>query len=190
MSTLINTDVKGFPIISSNGEPTLLGYIGRTELRYVLDKVRKLEDIPPETPCSFFSEAMDHQHPDFPGLASGPALGIEEEIPTALFRATASNSGVKFWPWVNQTPLTVSPRLPLEIVMQMFKRMGPRVILVEDHGVLVGLVTVKDVLRFTALEKPDEPSWHERGGLHGMLEEAWVWATNVMHNLVLWLIRR
>ena len=34
--TLSSTDVKGFPIISSDGEPTLLGYIGRTELRYVL----------------------------------------------------------------------------------------------------------------------------------------------------------
>jgi chloride channel 3/4/5 len=70
---------------------------------------------------------------------------------------------------------------------------SPRVILVEDHGSLVGLVTVKDVLRFTALEKPDEPSWHDRGGLSGMLEEALTWAANVMHNLVAWsrnLIRR
>ncbi|KAE9394259.1 hypothetical protein BT96DRAFT_195261 [Gymnopus androsaceus JB14] len=44
---------------------------------------------------------------------------------------------------------------------------SPRVILVEDHGSLVGLVTVKDVLRFIATEKPgayDEPSWDERGG--------------------------
>jgi len=45
---------------------------------------------------------------------------------------------------------------------------------VEDHGALVGLVTVKDVLRFTATEKFDhEPSWDERGGLDGLLEEIW-----------------
>ena len=30
------TDVKGFPIISADGQQHLLGYIGRTELRYVL----------------------------------------------------------------------------------------------------------------------------------------------------------
>ncbi|KAJ4488797.1 hypothetical protein C8J55DRAFT_506169 [Lentinula edodes] len=71
--------------------------------------------------------------------------------------------------------MTVSPQLPLEIVMQLFKRMGPRVILVEDHGSLVGLVTVKDVLRFIAMEKPGyhHPSWDERGGLDGLLEELW-----------------
>jgi chloride channel 3/4/5 len=50
---------------------------------------------------------------------------------------------------------------------------SPRVILVEERGTLVGLVTVKDVLRFIATEKPGEhgPSWDERGGLDGLLEE-------------------
>jgi len=36
-STLDNTNVNGFPIISSGG--VLVGYIGRTELRYVLGKL-------------------------------------------------------------------------------------------------------------------------------------------------------
>lgn len=30
------SDVKGFPIISADGAGTLGGYIGRTELRYVI----------------------------------------------------------------------------------------------------------------------------------------------------------
>lgn len=63
----------------------------------------------------------------------------------------------------------------------------PRVILVEDHGVLAGLVTVKDVLRFIATEKPDqEPSWDERGGLDGMLEEVWTWASGAVYRIVSW----
>lgn len=33
---LSSTDVKGFPIVSSDGSRKLAGYIGRTELRYVL----------------------------------------------------------------------------------------------------------------------------------------------------------
>lgn len=33
---LANTNVKGFPIVSSDATRTLVGYIGRTELRYVL----------------------------------------------------------------------------------------------------------------------------------------------------------
>lgn len=67
-------------------------------------------------------------------------------------------------------------------------------ILVEDHGVLVGLVTVKDVLRFIATEKPDHgPSWDERGGLDGLLEEAWTWASETVYRMVSWsrrLLRR
>lgn len=58
----------------------------------------------------------------------------------------------------------------------------PRVILVEDQGKLVGLVTVKDVLRFIATEKPQRgPSWDERGGLNNLLEEVWNWAVTKGH---------
>lgn len=75
-----------------------------------------------------------------------------------------------------------------------FLNCRPRVILVEEHGLLVGLVTVKDVLRFIATEKPDHsPSWDERGGLDGLLEEAWTWASDAVYRTVSWgrrLLRR
>ena len=59
--------------------------------------------------------------------------------------------------------------------------------LVEDHGVLSGLVTVKDVLKFIAMEKPDHrPSWDERGGLDGLLEEVWTWASHNVTKLLYW----
>lgn len=48
----------------------------------------------------------------------------------------------------------------------------PRVILVEERGALVGLVTVKDVLRFIATGNLDhELTWDERGGLDALLSE-------------------
>jgi hypothetical protein len=37
-TTLAGTDVKGFPIVTSETVRTLVGYIGRTELRYVIGK--------------------------------------------------------------------------------------------------------------------------------------------------------
>ncbi|KAG6824582.1 hypothetical protein H0H93_001860, partial [Arthromyces matolae] len=80
-----------------------------------------------------------------------------------------------------KTPITVAPELPLEIVMQLFKRMGPKVILVENHGVMTGLVTVKDVLKFIATKPVREPSWDDRGGLDGLLEEVWTWTTDNIH---------
>ncbi len=67
---------------------------------------------------------------------------------------------------------------------------SPRIILVEDHGALAGLVTVKDVLRFIATEKPDrESSWDERGGLDGFLEELWIWTDGAVQKFMAWTSR-
>ncbi|KKY22386.1 putative chloride channel protein [Diplodia seriata] len=70
--------------------------------------------------------------------------------------------------FVDPTPLAVHPRLPLETVMELFKKMGPRVILVEYRGRLTGLITVKDCLKYQfkveAQENPrDESAMEERG---------------------------
>ncbi|KAL7411300.1 hypothetical protein BDY24DRAFT_443200 [Mrakia frigida] len=67
---------------------------------------------------------------------------------------------------------------------------SPRVILVVKEGRLLGLVTVKDVLRHEAAveheqEQEISPSnweegrWEERVGLEGVLEEAWTFATGL-----------
>ena len=55
----------------------------------------------------------------------------------------------------------------------------------EDHGTLVGLVTVKDVLKFTAMEKPDgDASWDElKGGLDGLLEETYTWTVRAVDTI-------
>jgi len=61
---------------------------------------------------------------------------------------------------------------------------------VEEHGVLSGLVTVKDVLRYIATEKPGHrPSWDERGGLDGLLEELFTWVIGVRDRVVSWGLR-
>ncbi|KAF8647110.1 hypothetical protein AX16_006942 [Volvariella volvacea WC 439] len=181
---LSSTNVKGFPIIKSETERTLTGYIGRTELRYVLDRTLTTEEISPDTLCSFSCEGEDEEI----ALPSGNAgMSLAEAASSSFFDTDLSEDGLKFKSLVNQTPMTVSPRLPLEIVMQLFKRMGPRVILVESRGRLVGLVTVKDVLRFIATEKLNhEPSWDERGGLDGILEEIWTWTTHFIQGVVSW----
>uniref|UniRef100_V5EZW5 Chloride channel protein n=1 Tax=Kalmanozyma brasiliensis (strain GHG001) TaxID=1365824 RepID=V5EZW5_KALBG len=58
--------------------------------------------------------------------------------------------------WIDPTPLLVQPGMALETVMDMFKNLGPRVILVVEYGKLSGLVTVKDVLKRIALEERSE----------------------------------
>ncbi|KIM45377.1 hypothetical protein M413DRAFT_338975 [Hebeloma cylindrosporum] len=198
-SHLSSTNFKGFPIVSSDGSLTLVGYIDRSEIRYVLgalpmflvpcgpysflwvERARKNRGRLANTPCLFTAR---YQEPDDIDLA--PEVHEDDE-PEEYFAPTTAGEGINFWPWVNKTPMTVSPELPLEIVMQIFKRMGPRAILVEEHGVLSGLVTVKDVLKFIATEKPDHrPSWDDRGGLEGLLEEVWTWGSDNVSRILLW----
>src|SRR5690606_1898552 len=47
---------------------------------------------------------------------------------------------------IDPTPIATHPRLPLETAMEIFTKLGPRVILVELHGNLRGILTVKDCL--------------------------------------------
>lgn len=115
---LATTDVKGFPIVSPDGKNMLGGYIGRTELRYVLGKAaaprflgrgmmwrrdverfRKMQDLDPDTPCIFISDERELERLD---LAAGPSIGIEGDFSDRIFDRTSSNDGLKFWPWVNQ----------------------------------------------------------------------------------------
>ncbi|CAA7261789.1 unnamed protein product [Cyclocybe aegerita] len=181
-SLLSSTNVKGFPIVSSDGALTLVGYIDRSEIRYVLERARKNRGRLSNTPCLFKPRHRDHDDIDL-----APEVHEDDEPEEEYFAPTTAGEGIQFWPWVNKTPMTVSPELPLEIVMQIFKRMGPHTILVEDHGVLSGLVTVKDVLKFIATEKPDHrPSWDERGGLDGLLEELWTWASDNTSRILHW----
>ncbi|KAI0066005.1 voltage-gated chloride channel [Artomyces pyxidatus] len=180
-----STTVKGFPVIFDEETRTLMGYIGRQELRYVIERARKIEDLPPDTLCTFAPDPSDRTD------SSWSAIGHHEDIARNIIYATETPGLLKIWPWVNQTPLSVSSRLPLEIVMQLFKRMGPRVILVEDFGSLVGLVTVKDVLHLKPHEQLDSPrvAWSSRGGLDGALEEVWTWVADVRGSVSSWYYR-
>ncbi|TKA77113.1 hypothetical protein B0A49_01406 [Cryomyces minteri] len=137
---------QGFPIVEDHASKTLLGYIGRTELRYAVDRAKRDQ------------------------TATRPAITPSTVSPAISFDtidATFSQMSVDFSKFIDPTPLTVHPRLPLETVMELFKKMGPRVILVEYHGRLTGLVTVKDCLKYQfkveAQENPRDDARLERG---------------------------
>ena len=142
---LTSTSFSGFPIIEGTHSKILLGYIGRTELRFAIDRARKQGLMSPTAQCSFTPSAQhdisDAHNPTTANISSPPVT----------FEDIASSSGqqtVDFSPFVDATPITVHPRLPLETVMELFKKIGPRIILVEHRGRLVGLVTVKDCLKY------------------------------------------
>lgn len=130
---------QGFPIVEDRNSRILIGYIGRTELRYAIDRAKKDGFISPNAKCSFTQpSSREFQTPS-------------TAVPAVTFEATESFSGqqnIDFSRFIDPTPLTVHPRLPLETVMELFKKMGPRVILIDYRGRLAGLVTVKDCLKY------------------------------------------
>ncbi|SPO27623.1 probable voltage-gated chloride channel (clc-a) [Ustilago trichophora] len=129
--------------------------------------------------------AVDDEDPIL-GDATG---GVDGEADTDVLELSG---------WIDPTPLIVQPGMALETVMDMFKNLGPRVILVVEYGKLSGLVTVKDVLKRIAMQEKAEAtarsaalptsgsSGHLAGGGGGesgfgggeleiLLEEAYEW---------------
>jgi chloride channel 3/4/5 len=56
--------------------------------------------------------------------AAREMAGVGEDDHAESTPLAAAADMLEFGPWVNQTPLSVAPQLPLEIVMDLFKRMG------------------------------------------------------------------
>lgn len=167
---LADDKYQGFPIVEDANSKTLVGYIGRTELRYAIDRLRREQPISGTSRCVF---------------APPPALSSATPItPTVTVNTdSTSSTTLDFSRYVDATPVTAHPRLPLETVLELFRKIGPRVILVEYHGKLSGLVTVKDCLRYQfkveAAENPkDDHRIHEgQEQLWGVLRRAGNWVS-------------
>ncbi|KAJ3300244.1 hypothetical protein HK104_002806 [Borealophlyctis nickersoniae] len=120
---LQNTDCKGYPIIDTYQGRQLVGFAGKAEIRYAIDQARKDPTMSGTSPCYFtedlplFDSAFD----------SAPVLDLR--------------------PWIDQTPMTITPRFPMEMVIELFKKMGLRQVLITQNGKLCGLLTKKDLLR-------------------------------------------
>ncbi|KAH7353672.1 voltage gated chloride channel [Plectosphaerella cucumerina] len=135
---------QGFPVVEDRHHKVLVGYIGRTELQYAIDRAKRERSVDQHAPCLFnpptpWGETPQSHH------ASGDA-----QHPDAL----------DFSRYVDPTPVTVHPRLSLETTMELFRKIGPRVIIVEYHGRLAGIITPKDCLKYQfkheAAENPRE----------------------------------
>jgi len=161
---LTETKYQGFPIVDSPDTNILLGYIGRTELRYALDRAKREQVVSTNANCSFH-----------PAEGPRPATTPSQTTPAVTFDdmvETAGATNVDFSKFVDPTPLAVHPRLPLETVMELFKKLGPRVILIEHRGRFVGLVTVKDCLKYQFQAEAHE-NLKEDTGLKERQERLW-----------------
>jgi chloride channel 3/4/5 len=163
-------DVQGYPVISVDGNNLLMGYIGRSEIRFVLgdcifnyifrcllisfvvEQFRRRAPLDPHTLCTFHSHGSSHTPQSTTHLPDESWLTVSRRTHDSLVGVNdgdielldpSSMGNVSFEPYMNkvgqivisfiwidrsknrsQTPITVAPQLPLEIVIQLFKRMG------------------------------------------------------------------
>ncbi|KAF2971225.1 hypothetical protein GQX73_g2373 [Xylaria multiplex] len=164
---------QGFPIVENVRTKVLVGYVGRTELRYAIDRLRRDQTmaVNPQAKCNFS-----------PPITNPTVASVTPTVTISHMDFSTSSASIDFSRYVDATPVTVHPRLPLETVMDMFRKIGPRVILIEHHGKLTGLVTVKDCLKYQfkveAAENPREQ--HEIAEGH---EKLW----HIMENMATWV---
>lgn len=167
--TMTENIYQGYPIVESRQSKTLVGYIGRTELRYAIDRAKRDQMVPQNAKCYFMPPTVR------------PATTPSATLPAVTFdtiAATSAQMTVDFSRFIDPTPLSVHPRLPLETVMEVFKKMGPRVILIEYRGRLTGLVTVKDCLKYQfKVEAHENP--RDEGAVQEAQERLWGWMSGV-----------
>lgn len=167
---------QGYPIVEDVQSKTLVGYIGRTELRYALDRAKRDQVAPGHAKCYFTSSSS---------VATTTPSSTMPAVTFDTMAATSTQLRVDLSRFIDQTPLTVHPRLPLETVMELFKKMGPRVILIEYRGRLTGLVTVKDCLKYQFKVEAQENPNHD-SGLDKRQEQIW----GIIYRIALWIDRR
>lgn len=166
---LADDKYQGFPVVEDTKSKILVGYIGRTELRYAIDKCRRERTYNRDMKCLF--------------APPPPQLPLTPMTPTINVHLDPMSSGAAdFSRFVDATPVTAHPRLPLETVMELFRKIGPRVILIEYHGKLTGLVTVKDCLKYQfKVEAAEHPKDDHR--IHEGQEQLW----DIMRNVGTWV---
>ena len=114
-ASLGKNQYQGFPVIQDKQSRTLLGYIGRTELRYAIDRAKRESAINPRAKCFFTPQSSTTPHVT---PVSGPAISFD------TMAATRGQMTVDFSRYIDATPITAHPRLPLETVMEIFKKIG------------------------------------------------------------------
>ncbi|KAJ1547694.1 hypothetical protein HK405_005178, partial [Cladochytrium tenue] len=116
--------VRGYPVLTSSATATFAGYAHRAVVAAAARRARTA-GLPPSTRVAFDPGPRAAAIAVVPPPPSGPHAVVP--IDRALF--------------------SVHPNAEIELVIDMFKKLGPRMLVVLDHGRLAGVITKKDLLR-------------------------------------------
>ncbi|XP_074649911.1 H(+)/Cl(-) exchange transporter 4-like isoform X2 [Tubulanus polymorphus] len=120
---LKDTVHNGFPVVVSQESQYLVGFVLRRDLNLAISNARKNTEGIVSNSVVYFT-----QHYPVNTVVGGPT-------PLRLTRI------------LDTAPITVTDQTPMETVLEMFRKLGLRQMLVTHNGRLLGIVTKKDVLR-------------------------------------------
>lgn len=147
---------RGYPVISSQHDPILLGYISRTELLFALQIATASPFSPSPTPNLSSPASHFHQRRTNP-------LPPSTHVHLLHNPSADPNTSLDLRPWMDQTPLTLAASSRFQLAVDMFQKLGLRYLLFVDRGRLRGLCTKKDVWWVT---EGMGDRWKEREILH------------------------
>ncbi|KAI1286739.1 H(+)/Cl(-) exchange transporter 3 [Halotydeus destructor] len=126
---------NGYPVIVSKESQYLVGFVLRKDLGIALTNAKRTSELYENT-MVMFSGAQE--------AASSPGLG-SSPLPLSLKRI------------VDFAPITITDQTPMETVVDMFRKLGLRQVLVTHNGRLLGIITKKDVLRHVKQLSNEDP---------------------------------
>uniref|UniRef100_H2YSM9 Chloride channel protein n=1 Tax=Ciona savignyi TaxID=51511 RepID=H2YSM9_CIOSA len=132
------TKYNGFPVITSHESQQLIGYLYRRDLILALENAHHNNEHVLSNSLVYFT-----LHAPTPSLG-----GANDPVPLRLFNI------------VDLSPITVTDHTPMEIVVEIFSKLGIKTSTVVKRSLkLLGIITKKDVLRHIAqLNKQDPDS--------------------------------
>ncbi|XP_033919614.1 H(+)/Cl(-) exchange transporter 5 isoform X4 [Melopsittacus undulatus] len=133
VESIINeTTYSGYPVVVSRESQRLVGFVLRRDLIISIENARKKQDGIVSTSVIYFT---DHSPPLPP---SSPSM-------------------LKLRSILDLSPFTVTDQTPMEIVVDIFRKLGLRQCLVTHNGKLLGIITKKDVLKHIAQLANQDP---------------------------------
>uniref|UniRef100_A0A3P8Y5N4 Chloride channel protein n=1 Tax=Esox lucius TaxID=8010 RepID=A0A3P8Y5N4_ESOLU len=122
-----DTDYSGFPVVVCQESQRLVGFILRRDLVISLGA------------CN----ARQRQE----GVVSASLVFFTDHVPA---QPTSGPPAVKLRGILDLSPFTVTDHTPMEITVDIFRKLGLRQSLVTHNGRLLGIITKKDVLKHMA----------------------------------------
>ncbi|KAJ6653515.1 hypothetical protein lerEdw1_009095 [Lerista edwardsae] len=126
------TTYSGFPVVVSRESQRLVGFVLRRDLVISIENARKKQEGVVSSSVIYFT---DHSPPLPP----------------------SSPPGLKLRSILDLSPFTVTDQTPMEIVVDIFRKLGLRQCLVTHNGKLLGIITKKDVLKHIAQMANQDP---------------------------------